>query len=101
MSDGTGGIIERRRISEHDCLAAIRCDLERQAATVKPWQADEWQGWMQACGELLVQVPDELQRVAWAWSMGQPVLRRIVGLPHDMLTGVMLARAAAIRKVGA
>lgn len=84
-------LTERRRIGEGDCLAEV----------VLPWQADEWEGWMQACGELLALVPDELQRIAWAWVLGQPVLRRIIGLPHDVLTGVMLARAAAIRKVGA
>lgn len=94
-------LTERRRIGEGDCLAEVRRDLERQAAVVLPWQADEWEGWMQACGELLALVPDELQRIAWAWVLGQPVLRRIIGLPHDVLTGVMLARAAAIRKVGA
>lgn len=91
----------RRRLSEHDCLAEVRRDLERQAAVVLPWQADEWEGWMQACGELLALVPDELQRIAWAWALGQPVLRSIIGVSQEMLMGDLLARAAAIRKVGA
>lgn len=94
-------LTERRRIGEGDCLAEVRRDLERQAAVVLPWQADEWEGWMQACGELLALVPDELQRIAWAWVLGQPVLRRIIEVSQEMLMGDLLARAAAIRKVGA
>lgn len=90
-----------KRLRENDCLAEMRMDLERQAATVLPWYADEWQAWVQACGDLLAQVPDELQRVAWAWSLGQPVWVRIVGLPQDMLTGLLLSKAEQIRKVGA
>ena len=89
------------RIGERDCLARMRRDLERQAKTVKPWQADEWAGWVRACAELLAAVPDELQRVAWAWSLGQPVLRSIVGLSQEMLTGMLLSKAEQIRKVGA
>lgn len=89
------------RLSERDCLAQLRRDLERQAATVKPWEADEWSGWVRACAELLAVVPDELQRVAWAWSLGQPVLRSIVGLSQEMLTGTLLSKAEMIRKVGA
>jgi len=81
------------RLRETDCLAEIRKDLERQAATVKPWQADEWAGWVRACGELLAAVPDELQRVAWAWSLAQPVLRSIVGISQPMLVGALLTRA--------
>lgn len=90
----------QRRIGEHDCLAEMRRDLERQAATVLPWQADEWARWTQASAEVLALVPNELQRVAWAWSLGQPVLRRIVGLAQPILTNALLVRAEAIRKVG-
>jgi len=90
-----------KRLREHDCLAELRMDLERQAATVKPWQADEWAGWTRACGELLAAVPDETQRVAWAWSLAQPVLRTIVGLSQEILMGSLLSKAEQIRKVGA
>lgn len=89
------------RISERDCLAQLRRDLERQAATVKPWEADEWAGWVRACAELLAVVPDEAQRIAWAWSLGQPVRRAIVGISQDILMGTLLSKAEMIRKVQA
>lgn len=89
------------RLSERDCLAQLRRDLERQAATVKPWQADEWAAWMRACAELLAAVPDELQRVNWAWSLARPVLRTIVGISQEILMGSLLSKAEQIRKVGA
>lgn len=88
-------------IRERDCLAQLRRDLERQAKTVKPWEADEWAAWVRACAELLAAVPDELQRVAWAWSLGQPVLRSVVGISQEILMGLLLSRAEMIRKVGA
>ena len=88
------------RLRETDCLSEIRKDLERQAATVKPWEADEWPRWIEACGELLAAVPDELQRVAWAWSLAQPVLRSIVGLPPNLLIGTLLSKAAERKVVG-
>ena len=91
---------ERRRVTEGDCLSELRKDLERQAATVKPWQADEWAGWMRACGDLLAAVPDELQRIAWAWSLAQPVLRSIVGIAPNLLIGTLLSKAAERKAVG-
>lgn len=93
-------MIERRRIKEGDCLSELRRELDRQAATVQPWQADEWPRWMEACRELLAAVPDELQRIAWAWSLAQPVLRRIVGLAPALLIGALLSKAAARKVVG-
>lgn len=92
---------ERRRLREGDCLSELRRDLERQAATVKPWEADEWAAWTRACAELLAAVPDELQCIAWAWSLAQPVLRSIVGVSQEMLIGTLLSKAEMIRKVGA
>lgn len=88
------------RIGLTDCLSVMRLDLERQAKTVKPWDADHFPGWVAACGEVLAQVPCELQRISWAWSLAQAVLRGIVGIPHDLMTGFLLrsARAASARK---
>lgn len=87
------------RLREGDCLAELRKDLERQAVTVRPWEADEWAGWLRACAELLAAVPDELQRIAWAWSLAQPVLRSIVGISQELLMGTLLSKAEMIRKV--
>ena len=86
-------MVERKRLHERDCLAEMRRELERQAATVKPWQADEWAAWMRACGELLAAVPDDLQRISWAWSLAQPVTVSIVGIAPDLLIGTLLAKA--------
>lgn len=87
-----------RRLREGDCLSELRKDLERQAATVRPWEADEWLGWIRACAELLAAVPDELQRIAWAWSLGQPVLRSIVGVSQELLMGTLVSTAEMIRR---
>lgn len=59
------------RLREEDCLNEMRRDLERQAATVQVWDADGFGAWVSACGDVLAAVPDELQRIAWAWSLAQ------------------------------
>jgi len=82
-----------KRLREGDCLNEMRMDLERQAVTVQVWDADAFGTWEAACGELLAAVPDELQRVAWAWSLAQALLKKIVGIPHDMVTGRLLLEA--------
>lgn len=82
-----------QRLREGDCLNEMRVDLERQAATVQVWDADGFGAWISACGEVLAAVPDELQRVAWAWSLAQAVLKKIVGIPQDMVTGRLLHAA--------
>jgi hypothetical protein len=89
------------RLREGDCLSEMRRELERQARVIKPWDADHFPGWLSAGGELLAAVPDELQRVAWAWSLTQALLSKIVGLPQDLVIGSLLSQAEHIRKVGA
>lgn len=88
------------RLREHDCLSEMRLDLERQAGEIKPWDADRFPGWVQACGEVLAAVPDELQRIAWAWSLTQAVLHHIVGIPQNWMVALLLSKAAEIQAVG-
>jgi hypothetical protein len=90
-----------KRLREGDCLAELRKDLEAQARVIKPWDGVRFSAWVQACAELLAAVPDELQRVAWAWSLTQELLRTIVGVPHDMIIGTLLVKAREIRVVRA
>jgi hypothetical protein len=87
------------RLREGDCLSEMRKDLERQAATIKPWDADHFPNWVQAGGELLAAVPCEYQRVAWAWSLTQALLHNIVGIPQDTVIGLLLSKAAALKAV--
>ncbi|MDP2383389.1 MAG: hypothetical protein Q8N00_11350 [Nitrospirota bacterium] len=88
------------RLREHDCLSEMRVDLERQAGEIKPWDADRFPGWVQACGEVLASVPDELQRIAWAWSLTQAVLHDIIGIPQNWMVAKLLSTAAEIEQVG-
>ena len=81
------------RLREGDCLSELRKDLERQALTLKVWEPESCSTWVEACVELLAAVPDELQRVAWAWSLTQAVLKKIVGIPQDLVTGRLLLAA--------
>lgn len=88
------------RLREHDCLSEMRRELECQAGEIKPWDADRFPGWVQACGAVLAAVPDELQRIAWAWSLTQAVLRHIVGIPQSWMVALLLSTAEEIQKVG-
>lgn len=81
-------------IAPNDCLAELRKDLERQAAVVKVWEPESCCAWVSACGELLAAVPDELQRIAWAWSLTQALLTQVVGLPHNYVTELLLTKAS-------
>jgi hypothetical protein len=83
----------RRRIQEQDCLAELRRSLEVVAKNVKPWDADRYPGWVEACADVLASVPDRLQRVAWAWSLAQALLKGIVGLQQDLVIGMLLKAA--------
>jgi hypothetical protein len=78
----------------------MRRELECQAGEIKPWDADRFPGWVQACGAVLAAVPDELQRIAWAWSLTQAVLRHIVGIPQSWMVALLLSTAEEIQKVG-
>lgn len=89
------------RLREGDCLAELRKDLERQALTLKVWEPESCTGWVEACGELLAAVPDNIQRVAWAWSMARALLQQVVGLPINYVTDLLLSKAAEIRGVKA
>ncbi|MCS6294340.1 MAG: hypothetical protein H8J66_14815 [Nitrospira sp.] len=89
------------RLREGDCLAELRKDLERQAATLKVWEPESCSTWVEACGELLAVVPVENQRVAWAWSLAQALLKQVVGLPLNYVTDLLLSKVAEIRKVQA
>ena len=82
------------RLREGDCLSEIRKDLARQAATVRVWEAEEYRPWVASCAELLATVPDELQRIAWAWSLAQALLAKIVGIPHSIIIETLLVGAA-------
>lgn len=81
------------RLREGDCLSEMRLELERQAATIHIWDADGFGNWVEACGAVLAAVPDELQRVAWAWSLAQAVLAKIVGIPQNLVAGRLLMAA--------
>ena len=89
-----------KRLRAGDCLDELRADLERQAREIKPWDADRFPGWVQACGDVLAAVPDELQRIAWAWSLAQALLHNIVGIPQNWVIGLLLSKAAEIQEVG-
>lgn len=82
-----------KRLREGDCLNEMRLELERQAATIHVWDADAFGNWVEACGDVLAAVPDELQRVAWAWSLAQAVLAKIVGIPQNLVAGRLLVAA--------
>lgn len=90
---------ERKRLREGDCLSELRKDLERQAVTLKVWEPESCCAWVSACGELLAVVPDDLQRIDWAWSLAQALLTQVVGLPHSYVTDLLLSKAAEYRAV--
>ena len=87
------------RLREGDCLAELRKDLERQALTLKVWEPESCSAWVEACGELLAAVPEELQRIAWAWFLAQALLKQVVGLPMNFVTELLLRKAAEIQSV--
>jgi len=91
---------ERTRIREGDCLAEWRCALEMAARGLRPWDADRWLPWVEACADLLAAVPHEDQRVSWAYALATPVCEGVVGMPPATVAGLLFARGEAVRAAG-
>lgn len=90
------GIDERVRIGSNDCLAVWHADLRRQAKHVQPYDADAREQWVSACGDLLAQVPDEHQRVSWAYFLALDL--NLIGCPMNFVVGLLLDRAQQVRR---
>lgn len=84
-------IEERRRIQPGDCLSACLEDLERDGSTLRLCEWARLREWSLACGDLLAQVGDPGQRLAWAYQLGRRMNR--FGIPEELVIGALLRRA--------
>lgn len=57
------------RIREGDVLSTMHLELCRQAAKLKPWQADEREQFISAARQVLNAVEDRPQRLAWSLQL--------------------------------
>ena len=88
-------IREPVRILEGDCLFELFTDLRSQARRIHPYDADEREGWLASCGEVLAQVPNEAQRVSWAYFLALDL--NLHGSPLNLVMALLLARAVQER----
>lgn len=86
-------IEERRRIQPGDCLYACLEDLEREASQLLLSDLSRMRHWSFACADLLAQVPDQAQRLTWAYSLGQRMNR--FGISQELVIGELLRLALA------
>lgn len=86
-------IEERRRIQPGDCLFTCLQDLEREASELRLSDLSRMRHWSFACADLLAQVPDQGQRLAWADSLGQRMNR--FGISQELVIGELLRLALA------
>ena len=84
-------IEERRRIQPGDCLYACLEDLEREGSTLRLCEWARLREWSMACADLLAQVGDPGQRLAWAYSLGRRLTR--FGISEELVVGELLRMA--------
>jgi len=64
---------ESHRIQESDCLYALLRDLQTSAVRLDVRDAAARESWLRAAGDLLAQVPDRPQRLAWGYTLAATV----------------------------
>ena len=87
----------QRLIMTGDCLYACLQDLQRAAATLQLCELQRLKHWTLACADLLAQVPDPLQRMAWAYALGGRMTQ--VGIPEELAAGELLRLARETERV--
>lgn len=93
MEDMMEQIEERRRIQPGDCLYVCLQDLQREASELRLSDLPRLRHWSFACADLLAQVPDQAQRLAWADALGQRMNR--FGISQELVIGELLRLALA------
>lgn len=84
------------RIRQGDCLFVLFEDLQRQARTVRPYDAGARAAWVSAAGEVLASVPDADQRMSWAIYLAASL--PLPGCPLNLLAGLLLSAAAEVKR---
>lgn len=84
------------RIRPGDCLFVLFEDLQQQARTVRPYDADARTAWMSAASDVLAQVPDADQRMSWSIYLAASL--PLPGCPVTLLSGLLLSAAAEVKR---
>jgi hypothetical protein len=72
-------------IQPKDVLFEMFDELRAQATTLNPWDCDRRTQWFDHCRDLLAEVPDPTQRMAWGYYLAQDFSRRMPVSPELVL----------------
>lgn len=84
------------RITGQDCLAEWRDELTQRATTLRFYDADQCEAWINEATQLLAAVADAPQCTAWTLQMAQALSCR--GVP-EILTYCMLRERTEQRRL--
>ena len=70
--------------TERDCLDAMLSELQIQAGTLLPSDADARAAWLQACATVLAGIADLDRRSSAAMNLAICLMLRMPGLPSEL-----------------
>jgi len=72
-------------IRPNDVLFVMYEELRAQASTLNPWDCDRRTQWFDRCRDLLAEVPDPMQRMAWGYYLAVDLSARMPVSPELIL----------------
>ncbi len=75
-----------------DCLLDALADLRAQGNQIPIWDADRREGWFDGLAELMAQLHNEDQQLAWVGLIAADLCRRRPGLSLSVAAGPLLDR---------
>ena len=67
-----------------DCLDELVSDLQLQATTLQPYNADARTAWLRSCATVLAGIPDLDRRSSAATNLAICLMLRMPGLPSGL-----------------
>lgn len=74
-------------IRAHDVLYVMLEELCTEGRKFEMWDADRRTAWFAKCRQLLAEVPDVYQRLAWAYVLAQAFTIGLPGVNFDLVLG--------------
>lgn len=88
-SKAHGAIMTDLRIQPVDVLYVMFEDLCAQAGTFQVWDADRRTHWFDQCRQVLAEVPDVYQRLAWTYVLAQAFTRGLPGINFGLVLDLL------------
>jgi hypothetical protein len=77
------------RIREADALYLLFDELCQEALRLEPWDADTRDQWFDRCRQVLDEVPDFAQRLAWQYTLAQRFSLQLPGVNFDLVMALL------------